>query len=201
MFLLLWVMKLYTSWSSFCVRWVLVRVHEWNTYSLKKSRIAFLFLCELFLYTASVQLFCTSLHVFWLVNNKTPVDRRDTDSFSRGSEWRRWCQLNQKVQTKGAIWQRGTKPIAVACCVNLELNGKSGGAVVTVKPIYKDSWSQKEQRIRSLLCSRSEMANYDDGWLGYELALIGLSWFLLQLVMWFVVGSEWSARSPLISVA
>lgn len=29
--------------------------------------------------------------------------------------------------------------IAVACCVNLELNGRSGGAVVAVKPIYKDS--------------------------------------------------------------
>lgn len=66
------------------------------------------------------------LHLCWLATNKKAFESWEAKSFLvalskkfAGLERHRRCQLNQRGETKGAIWQQGTKSIDTACCVNL----------------------------------------------------------------------------------
>lgn len=66
------------------------------------------------------------LHLCWLATNKKAFESWEAESFLvalskkfAGLEQHRRCQLNQRGETKGAIWQQGTKSIDAACCVNL----------------------------------------------------------------------------------
>lgn len=126
------------------------------------------------------------LHLCWLATNKKTFESREAENFLvalskkfAGLEQHRRCQLNQRGWGEGCDLTAGHK--INWCCLLCESLAKweKWDDCGPFKPIYKD-WG----RLKNLFCcfSCSEMANYDDGWLKYELAfksLIILSWFPL----------------------